>query len=274
MVSTTDAAMASDSPKIVLEIISMAGHGGLIAGTNDKSQTLRVSQADVRTLLGHLIKPKSLVGAKSPHGDGALSSDISHDKNFWKDLHACLADGSIVSLNVAPDDTTAESLAKMHGFTDVVITGGQLTAKKPAVKAGGTLLKRGKKGHVAPSAAAATTEANPWAALGQTDSNQIDEDSLMKDESAIEKVTAKFTGDADRVMPGKPCDNCTCGAKEVYEGTMTAEQLTEKLETGQIESSCGKCYLGDAFRCASCPFLGKPAFEAGDKVKLQNADVA
>ena len=69
-------------------------------------------------------------------------------------------------------------------------------------------------------------------------------------------------------MPGKPCANCTCGKKELYEGTITAEQL----ETGQVESSCGKCYLGDAFRCAGCPFRGKPAFEPGDKVRLTDAD--
>ena len=69
-------------------------------------------------------------------------------------------------------------------------------------------------------------------------------------------------------MPGKPCANCTCGKKELYEGSITADQL----ESGQVESSCGKCYLGDAFRCAGCPFRGKPAFEAGDKVKLANID--
>ena len=43
----------------------------------------------------------------------------------------------------------------------------------------------------------------------------------------------------------------------------------QELETGKVQSACGKCYLGDAFRCATCPYKGLPAFEAGDKVVLK-----
>ena len=87
-----------------------------------------------------------------------------------------------------------------------------------------------------------------------------------------ESKTETFAGAGDRIMAGKPCADCTCGKKELFEGAKADGHIKE-LENGAVESACGKCYLGDAFRCASCPYLGKPAFEAGDKVKLQNAAV-
>lgn len=71
----------------------------------------------------------------------------------------------------------------------------------------------------------------------------------------------------------KPCANCSCGLKERVEGNSSVlidPNQQKDLENGNVESACGKCYLGDAFRCASCPFKGLPAFEKGDKVKLVN----
>ncbi|KAG8801086.1 electron carrier [Serendipita sp. 399] len=102
----------------------------------------------------------------------------------------------------------------------------------------------------------------------------------------------------------KACKGCTCGLAELekeelmrergllpVEGEMKKDQqgkaasaLTpEEQETLRLEaavraankftpdmavSSCGSCYLGDAFRCASCPYLGLPAFRPGEKVEL------
>ena len=72
------------------------------------------------------------------------------------------------------------------------------------------------------------------------------------------------------MQSAKPCADCSCGLKEKLEGNTTVTEL----ENGNTESSCGKCYLGDAFRCASCPYRGLAAFEKGDKVKLVNSDTA
>jgi hypothetical protein len=53
----------------------------------------------------------------------------------------------------------------------------------------------------------------------------------------------------------KACKNCTCGRKEMEEKA-DKEKVVKDLENGNIKSSCGNCYLGDAFRCASCPYKG------------------
>lgn len=34
-------------------------------------------------------------------------------------------------------------------------------------------------------------------------------------------------------------------------------------------AGCGKCLLGDSFRCGSCPYKGLPAFKPGDKLRLE-----
>jgi len=65
----------------------------------------------------------------------------------------------------------------------------------------------------------------------------------------------------------RACKNCSCGRKE-KEDKGDPEELMKALERGDIKSECGNCYLGDAFRCASCPYKGLPAFKPGDKVKL------
>jgi anamorsin len=102
----------------------------------------------------------------------------------------------------------------------------------------------------------------------------VDEDELLDDNleitvgagCGIDPVTGKAIGKK------KACKNCSCGLKEMEQ----EEQKQEKQQEATYEavevsaapkSSCGSCYKGDAFRCASCPFLGKPAFEPTDENK-------
>ncbi|KAG2158896.1 cytokine-induced anti-apoptosis inhibitor 1, Fe-S biogenesis-domain-containing protein [Suillus bovinus] len=98
----------------------------------------------------------------------------------------------------------------------------------------------------------------------------------------------------DPVIAGAPrrkkaCKNCSCGlaeleaeeaksgkvvlldsdnAVEVEAGDMVKSLIAAAKAAPKATSSCGSCFLGDAFRCASCPYLGLPAFNPGEKVEI------
>lgn len=100
----------------------------------------------------------------------------------------------------------------------------------------------------------------------------IDENALLEEAGPV-PVDANAGGCApDSNGKKRACKNCSCGlaeeeAKASSTVTLSAEEKVVKA------SSCGSCYKGDAFRCGSCPFLGKPAFEPGmEKVILAMGD--
>ena len=93
----------------------------------------------------------------------------------------------------------------------------------------------------------------------EEDACLVDEDDLLKEEGngilAPPSMAPRTAG--DDCSGRKPCDDCTCGRAEL-EG--------KGSESKNIKSSgCGSCAKGDAFRCAGCPYLGKPAFKAGEE---------
>lgn len=105
----------------------------------------------------------------------------------------------------------------------------------------------------------------------------IDESTLLTD-ADLERPTLVKREDCDVKRTRRACKNCTCGLREILldekedddlvqagfaaqpnataAGASTAtDNKPRKIKSG-VTSSCGNCYLGDAFRCGSCPYLG------------------
>ncbi|XP_037068477.1 anamorsin homolog [Pollicipes pollicipes] len=204
--------------------------------------------------------------------DAALSGVVGEPT-----LHGAVLLGQLLELlrpggRLHARDSRREQAARqltLAGFTasaSCAELGGYVTARKPDFEVGSSAPL--KLPVAAPSAAAAAV----WTLSGQDalddDLDLVDEDELLdeEDRQRPDPASLRVCGTTGK---RKACKDCSCGlAEELSAGKQPA--------TKSVTSSCGSCYLGDAFRCASCPYLGMPAFKPGEKIQLSqrqlNAD--
>lgn len=81
--------------------------------------------------------------------------------------------------------------------------------------------------------------------------------------AAVQEAQKAFFLEGDDDIPAH-VRNATAGVEGIWP--------TEKRAEAKKTSSCSSCYLGDAFRCGSCPYLGLPPFKPGEKVQLSIGD--
>lgn len=181
--------------------------------------------------------------------------------------------------------------------------GATLSAKRPAGAAvsqdgaAPAALPLRRKG--AGAGAGGRSKAQLWAT--QPDTEQVDRESLLTAQDREVKPGCDVDFSAPPARRKRACKGCTCGLREQQEaeeasilkldanqlgGQNGRSEVTSKVvgedgvertvkkiqvDTGGATSSCGSCFLGDAFRCSSCPYLGLPAFEPGQKVEIPSS---
>ncbi|XP_032662997.1 anamorsin homolog [Odontomachus brunneus] len=137
----------------------------------------------------------------------------------------------------------------------------KVSACKPPFQVGSsTTLNFGKRNTLS------TKEKNTvWTLNNLVDEDLIDEDELL-DEADRARPDVSLLRVCSTTGKRKACKDCSCGLAE--------ELNAEASQKTTVKSSCGNCYLGDAFRCASCPYLGMPAFKPGEKVVLPDTQLS
>lgn len=169
-------------------------------------------------------------------------------------LSKILKPGGLLILKIKNDTNDLKFNLITNGLTSVKINGNYMHANKPKYELGSSAqLNIQKKANAV------------WKLNDDDDGDLIDPDSLL-DEDDLKKPDSDSLRVCGTTGKRKACKDCSCGLAEELAAEKNRAVGAPNTETAK--SSCGSCYLGDAFRCSTCPYLGMPAFKPGEKVQL------
>ncbi|CAH2039488.1 unnamed protein product, partial [Iphiclides podalirius] len=225
----------NDISNIVNEVKSAVVEGNVCLENSSMISESSRPKSSFDVVLSNLVAPYSVV-----HSDSLLAVVIKILKPSGR--------------LILKDKTDVSSVLKFSGFLNITKSSDNLyTAEKPQFEVGSKAsLNLGSKPAIWKLE---DTVEEVWA--GTNDDDIIDADQLL-DEDDLKKPDKQSLRVCATTGKRKACADCSCGLVEELRG--------ETKETPK--SSCGSCYLGDAFRCATCPYLGMPAFKPGEQVKL------
>jgi anamorsin len=203
----------------------------------------------------------------------ALMPNVS--ELFSQILSGLIPLGMLHLLDLSSEVQTLRSELILGGFT-VLLDEGLITAQKPGY-APGLSFSLKTKSLIRTKTDPATKKAL-WASSSPS-GPMIDAEALLTPSDKVRPIPTCEPVSASTPRRKKACKGCSCGLAELEEEERQASEVV--LLDGSIDgearavardekqrlinaakaapkatSSCGSCFLGDAFRCAGCPYLG------------------